>query len=194
MLAMTRHPFYASGFTLIELMVTLTIATALLLFAVPSFIHFQRNSELNTLTSSLVSAINLARTEAMKTGLNALVVAANNGTDWSKGWLVFVDVDNSGSYSAGDIVVTIRDALPSHITVSGTNTIAASPSYVRYNGSGFSKPKPGDLANATINFSRNDVASTEYSQIRRIKIAITGRIRACTPQSATDAACSTTGD
>jgi type IV fimbrial biogenesis protein FimT len=191
---MIKRQFLITGFTLIELMVTLSIGAILLTVAVPSFIQFQRNSELTTITNSLIAAINTARAEAMKTGMNALVVATNNGSDWSKGWVVFVDIDNDGSYSTGDTIVMTRDALPSHITVSGTNTIAATPSYIRYNSSGFSKPKLGDLANATINLSRNDVASTDYSQIRRIKIAKTGRPRVCTPQSDSDAACSKTED
>lgn len=191
---MTRRSLSVTGFTLIELMVTLAIAAILLTVAVPSFIQFQRNSELTTLTNYLVAAINAARAEAMKTGMNALVVTANNDTDWSKGWLVFVDIDSDGIYSAGDAIVMEQEALPSHITVSGTNTIAASPSYVRYSGSGFSKPKSGDLANASINLSRNDVSSTNYSQIRRIKIAVTGRVRVCTPKSASDATCSATED
>ncbi len=178
------------GFTLIELMVTLAIAAILVLVAVPNFLQFQRNSELTSITNSFIAAVNSARTEAMKTGMNAIVEAANNGNDWSKGWVVFVDMDRNDTYSSGDILVMEQPALPAHITVAGNNTFSDSPSYLRYGSSGFSKPKLGGLANSTINFSRNDVASTDYSQIRRVIIAITGRVRVCTPKSDTDKTCS----
>nr|MDH4446330.1 prepilin-type N-terminal cleavage/methylation domain-containing protein [Acidovorax sp.] len=74
-----------TGFTLIELVVTIAIAAVLMAVAAPSFIGFQRNSELTSVTNSLISATNAARAEAMKTGMNAFVVPTANGNDWSAG-------------------------------------------------------------------------------------------------------------
>ena len=182
------------GFTLIELMVTVALIALLSAVAVPNFVTFRRNSELTGITNNFLGALNAARSEGMKRNLNAMVVPANNDTDWSKGWIVFVDVDRSDNYSTSDIVILQQPAPPSYISISGNGFFGASPSYVRYDGSGFSRPKSSDTANATLNISRNDASSTEYNQIRRIKIAITGRVRVCTPKSASDAACSTSDD
>ena len=83
-----------SGFTLIELMVTIAIASILLMIATPSFVAFQRNSELTSLANSFIAAVNATRGEAMKVGRHAMAVPAD-GTNWSSGWTVFVDNDGN---------------------------------------------------------------------------------------------------
>ena len=75
----------AAGFTLIELMVTVAIGAVLMMVAAPSFIGFQRNSEMTSLTNALLAAANTARAEAMKTGMNAFVVPSGNGSGRSQG-------------------------------------------------------------------------------------------------------------
>ncbi len=72
-------------------MITLAIGAVLMMVAAPSFVGFQRNSEMTSITNSLLAAANTARAEAMKTGMNAFVVPSGNGSDWSAGWVVFVD-------------------------------------------------------------------------------------------------------
>ena len=81
----------AAGFTLIELMVTIAIAAILLMIGVPSFVAFQRNSELTSATNSLVAAISAAKGEAMKRGQSAVVVPTPPSNSWKDGWTVFVD-------------------------------------------------------------------------------------------------------
>lgn len=183
-------PINSKGFTLVELMITMAILAILSAVAIPSLQSFQRTSELSNITNNFIAALHSARAEGMKRNMDTMVVPANKDTDWSKGWIVFVDVDRNGAYSTGDIIVMEQPAPPSYIIISGNNTFAANPSYVRYDGSGFVKPKAGDLANGALNFVGD---ATNYSQIRRIIIAITGSFRVCTPKSATDTTCSSTG-
>ena len=91
------------GFTLIELMMTLSIAAILLTVAVPSYITFTKNSRITAQTNKLVSAISMARGEASKRGTRVVMCrsdevgeadpdcSGNGGTsrDWSNGWLLF---------------------------------------------------------------------------------------------------------
>lgn len=182
----------AKGFTLIELMVTIALMAIMLGMAAPNFVSFKRNSELTSISNNFLAALNTARTEAMKRNMFAMVMPANNDSDWSKGWTVFVDANDNGRFDSTDILVMQQEAPPSYITLTGNNSTAANPSYVRYDGSGFSRPLNSDLANSTLSIARSD-AGSDPRQIRRIKISITGRARICTPQSSSDTNCPASG-
>jgi prepilin-type N-terminal cleavage/methylation domain-containing protein len=56
---------YNSGFTLMELMVTIAIAAILVGTAIPSFTSTITNNRLTTSANELVTALNLARSEAV---------------------------------------------------------------------------------------------------------------------------------
>lgn len=185
----------AGGFTLIELLVTLVIAAVLMTVAVPSFTAFQRNSELTSIANSLMASINAARAEAMKRGRYAMVVPTD-GVNWNNGWTVFVDVDRTQTFSSGstDITVVTTPAPPAYITITGTGSAAGLVPYIMYDATGYSKLKgTGGFGASTLEFQRNDVSGAEQlKQTRRVKIASTGRVRICTPTSATDVNCSAT--
>lgn len=116
-LAVTQH----KGFTLIELLVTLAIAAILVGIGAPSFTSLIQSNRSATQVNSLLSAINLARSEAMKRADTVSVVSASDATDWSTGWHVYVDTDNDASYDAGEEIRTFG-ALPSSSNLSATST------------------------------------------------------------------------
>ena len=182
-------PFnYRRGFTLIELLVTLALVAILMTVAAPSFVAFQRNAELTSLANTLLASINAARGEAMKRGRNA-VVSPRDGAKWKSGWVVYVDVDASKTFSSNDVMVHSRGILPEYIivTANGSADEAASAPLIKFNASGFPEV-PGD--NLTFNIERNDVvASQKFSETRRLTIAKTGRAKICKPVSATDENC-----
>jgi type IV fimbrial biogenesis protein FimT len=82
------------GFTIIELMVTITVGAILMALAVPAFRTFLQNDRLMTQASSLTAALYLARAEAVKQDVAVLVCAStdgatcNNGDAWETGWIV----------------------------------------------------------------------------------------------------------
>ncbi len=185
----------SAGFTLIELMVTVSLAAILASLALPIFVSFRRNSELSTITNNFIAALNSARSEAMKRNMNAMIIPKGNGSDWSKGWIVFVDVNRNNQYNSSDIVVMQQEAPPGYVSFTGNGTASETPtSYVMYDASGFSKKIDGAFGANTLQVSRNDIDSTDFSQIRRIKIAATGRVRVCTPKSESDDACKANAD
>lgn len=74
------------GFTLLELIVTLAIIIALAAMAAPAMQEISIRSVVKANTNDLVTALNLARAEAVKRGRDVAVVA--QGGDWNDGWLI----------------------------------------------------------------------------------------------------------
>lgn len=181
-----------AGFTLIELVVTIAIAAILLTLAAPSFVAFQRNSELTSQTNALVAALGTARTEAMKRNFNARVEAKSGG--WANGWVVYVDLSDNDAYNAGtDLLVLDQPPLASYFSMTGTGTAAGSTPYVRFNSSGYPVTNGDAFAAMTFSLARSDLTGAALlDQTRRIMVAKTGRVRTCKPASATDTTCSAT--
>jgi type IV fimbrial biogenesis protein FimT len=165
-----------SGYTLMELMITLSIAGIVLGLAVPGMNQFIKNERLTTTTNMLLTDLMLARSEAVERNLPAFVCASSdqatctNGS-FAQGWLVYVDADDDGAPAAGEIV-KIQQAI-NDISFSTTDTIGAS---IRFDRRGFSPTANGNIS---ICDSRgNDYAKT-------LAISKTGRVsRGATPSCA----------
>ncbi|MET0658687.1 MAG: GspH/FimT family pseudopilin [Steroidobacteraceae bacterium] len=81
------------GFTLIEMMVALSVAAILLSIAVPSFSQSRLNSQLRASANDLVASINLARSEAIKRSASVTICVSTDGENctggnWNQGWVV----------------------------------------------------------------------------------------------------------
>ena len=191
MLAVNMQRRRSSGFTLIELMITLAIAAILLTVAVPSLSAFRRNAELTSAANTFMAGLNTARSEAMKRGRYAMVVPTNNGANWNDGWIVFVDINRTQTYTeSSDSVVVTQMALPTGISMTGVNTATGSTPYVMFDPSGYSRDKSGGFGALTLTLARTEgTAAQQLDQTRRIIIASTGRVRMCKPISAADANC-----
>lgn len=160
-----------SGFTLVELMITLVIAAILLTQAAPSFSEFLQNNRLTTVTNNFVAAANLARSEAIKRGRNATVCVSSNsmsanptctgGNDWALGWLVWIDIDGDGILDNGE-ELRVYDALD------GTRMTFTSngPSAFRYDATG--------AVDTQLNIQACDDRPSETG--RRIWVTATGRL------------------
>ena len=192
MLAMMQSKQACRGFTLIELMVTLAIAAVLMLVAIPSMTAYKRNAELTSATNTLLSAINSARGEAMKRGMNAMVVPTGNGSSWNTGWVVFVDKDRTQVYdAAADQTVLSQGPLPSYFNITGNGTANTSAPYIMFDASGYSKMKSGGFGALSFTLTRTDLSGAQLlDQTRRIVVASTGRVRTCRPSL--DATCTAT--
>lgn len=107
-----QNPVRQSGFTLQELMIALAIFFILGAVGVPNYVGYVRNSELSNSTTSLFSDMYYARSEAIKRktpvslcrsadAKEAAPVCGGAANNWTTGWLVFVDLNNNGSYNSG---------------------------------------------------------------------------------------------
>ena len=107
-----------SGFTLVELIVTLAIASILFGFAAPNFQEMILNNRIRSDTDELASILILARSEAVKRKTNVRICRRNtsqtclaNNWKWSNGFLMWVDLDDDGTFDGGDEL--LKDIQPS---------------------------------------------------------------------------------
>ena len=85
-----RRPHPAArqrGFTLIELMVTLTVLVIMLGIGVPSFKNFLATQRVKSTAFDMAAALLMARSEAVKRN-TVITIAPVGGTDWTTGWTV----------------------------------------------------------------------------------------------------------
>lgn len=101
----------AAGFSLIELMVVISIIAIGLAIALPELSGFVRRNQISSGTNELLTAINLARAEAVKRGVAVTICATTapasaaatcSGSDqWESGYIVFVDGNVNGTRQPG---------------------------------------------------------------------------------------------
>lgn len=117
------------GFTVIELLITLSVASILLAVAAPSYRIFVQDNQLIAQSNNFFSAMMLAKSEAIKRSSPATICPSTNGTTcaggtvWTNGWLVFADADSDGTVDAGEEIIRVGTALPGQSTLtSGIKT------------------------------------------------------------------------
>ena len=115
-----------SGFSLLELMVALSIGALIMSMAVPSFRNSIDNQRMVSATNELVMSLTLAKSEAIKRVSYVSVCKSSDGatctgntSDWNEGWIVFANAAsvNLGSVDAGDELIRVFPALSSRLSV-----------------------------------------------------------------------------
>lgn len=159
-----KQPY--TGFTLIELMIVLVIGGVLLGMAVPSFNTVIRNNRLTTEANNLVTAFNIARSEAIGRRTNITVCPSSDqatctGGGWHQGWVV--------RDTAADEVIQVFAPMKGNPTVTST---AAS---VTYTAAGFI------TGGAAVSIG---ICMEGGDEGRQINITATGRPNNATPYPA----------
>lgn len=92
------------GWSVIESLVGTAVASVLASVAVPNMVEVKNGMSVSGATMEIVSALHLARSEAV-TRHTRVAVSAKAGADWRSGWVVYVDADDNGRFD------TSRDEL-----------------------------------------------------------------------------------
>lgn len=100
------------GFTLIELMVTVVVLTVVLLITVPSFQNFIATQRVRNASYDLVSALLLARSQAIARNGRVSVGPPQNADDWGDGWIVQDAADGDADDEDAPNVYASQGALP----------------------------------------------------------------------------------
>lgn len=128
---------YRRGFTILELMIGLTLVAILLGLAVPSFREFTRNNRVTAAQNDLVTSLNLARSEALRRNRAVSVCASSDGAscasaaDWEMGWMAFTDRGTAGTLDSDDQLLQFWPGPGNDIDIE-----SAGSAFVRYGATG----------------------------------------------------------
>jgi type IV fimbrial biogenesis protein FimT len=140
-----------AGFTLVELMVALAIASGLLMLTGVSTRDWLPRMYQRHEAEALVHALQLARSEAIKRGHRVDVCpSANLATcdagPWDHGRIVFADADRDGQRDPGEGVVRVEPAAGHGVTVRANRPVAR---YVSFTAEGHARMTSGALQMGT---------------------------------------------
>ena len=120
-----------AGFTIVEILITVTIAGILAALAAPSFGWLIRDTRFTTEANQMVSAFNMARSEAAKRGAVARVDSGLASDDWAgqmdplvSAWTLRTDQDNDGVIAATEIV-RVGNPLKAPLTLTADDDVVA---------------------------------------------------------------------
>ena len=141
LVASPRRTRAQRGFTLVELMITLTIAVVLLMIAVPSFKSLTLSNRLTTAANDVVASIQSARMEAIKRNSNTQFCSNSSSNNTTSDKLGKACTTQAGavyamSGSEASQVLASTPGMSAALQFNGNVTA------VRFNGQGLGQ-KPG---------------------------------------------------
>jgi len=110
---MKSSPSSAAGFTLIELMLVVTVAGVLAMIAIPNFKSLTQSQRVKNASFQVFSALSLARSEAIKRNTNVTLAATMNAAN-EVSWVI----------SAGATVISTQGYIKG-IAMTVNNTASA---------------------------------------------------------------------
>lgn len=189
------------GFTLTELIAVTVITAILAALAIPNFTNFVQDTRLSSMTNEMISDFYYARSEAIKRNrrvtmcrsaspdnANATCDATNattwNNGDWSNGWIIFVDSQDTAGDSGADGIRQAEEILLKATSVTGSGvTFDPRPAdttldnYISYTPRGLARTVDGNSQNGIMRVC--DDRGTDSA--RAITITVTGRAEASAP-------------
>lgn len=159
------HMKQERGITLLEMMVTLAVAGILIALAAPQFRSMVQNNRITTQVNEFVTAVNMARSEAVRSGAPVTLCAsqdqdscANPGDgDWAIGWILI------GEDAAGNPEVLRRWRAPT-----------GEPTMIEENSEGRAVFLPNGMADRNLSIT-HAIPDATCDQRRIIRLSRGGR-------------------
>ena len=113
-------PRLERAFSLYEMLVALAVVSTVTTVAVPSFQHLTSSQRMTGAVNTLVTALHLARSEAIKRHARAVLcpsadgqtcrTAGPGGTTWEDGYLLYIDRNDNQEFDGDEITVRVFGA------------------------------------------------------------------------------------
>ena len=115
------------GFTLFELITSLSVVTILLSLAIPSLKSFLLNQNMVAQSNELVSHLNYGRYTATVMARRLIMcpstdkVSCTGGYSWDGGWIIFIDENYSRNREPGEEILRIQTQLQHDIDLTSSS-------------------------------------------------------------------------
>jgi type IV fimbrial biogenesis protein FimT len=168
----------AKGFTLVELMVTISVLAVLMAVGIPSFQGVIASSRVTTATNDFMATLAQARSNAIRRGARVTVCKSADGATcvttggWEQGWIMFNDDNHSAvnpSVDSGETITFSSPALTNGIVMKGNMD------YVSFGADGLPKNMNGSGYFGTIRICSTVASLSSDKRARDLVINRTGR-------------------
>lgn len=131
--------YHSKGFTLAELLVSLSILAITLALAAPSFGNLLKANRTAALINDLITDLQLARSEAIKRNKTVTLCKSSNkqscNGNWSDGWIIFSDTDRDRRIDREDRLIAVSDAVGRSLDIDWN--AFRSDNYIQFDSQGF---------------------------------------------------------
>ena len=172
----------STGFTLVELMVTIAVLAIVAALGAPSLQRFMLQRAVASHVDAFASAVRLTRSEALKRG-SPVTMCMSTTTDeekpscadaaskgWHSGWLIFVDRDDVGTVDDSDEILRVQQPF------SSSGGITSTKRYVTFQANGISF---NGAATATFRPALSESSADYPSLSKAVCVSKQGRARSC---------------
>jgi type IV fimbrial biogenesis protein FimT len=123
-----------AGFTIVELMIAITVVAILSAIGVPALRNFTLQQRIGTTVQELQLDVALARSEAITRAASVSLCTSSSGTGctatgWEGGRIIFTDANQNGVVDGADLVLRQGNAPQASMTV----TRAPAVNFVSFN-------------------------------------------------------------
>ena len=179
-----------SGFTLMELMITMVLIAIFAVIAVPSYRALTADNQITGALNDFANTLGAARAEAVARGQTVIVCPSSNALSatnptcnsksdgpqiWNTGWISFVDENDNGKFDSGtDKVLRVHGPIANGVTLIsklGGGTVSG---YIGFNRMGFASPT---FSNKTILVVQACANGTGHVHGGSVTLALAGTLK-----------------
>lgn len=167
------------GFTLVELMITITVLAVLTMAGLPTFMEMIQNMQLRTAAESILDGLQVARSEAIRRNAYTQFVLGT-GTGWS---IVQINPPQSGSACLQTATLQVRSGAEGSEKATVTVTPAANGGVITFTPLGWTTKSCTPLnIDTAIQFNvGSSVLGPSEERPLQVRVTATGGIRMCAP-------------